>query len=107
MSYAYLDCRDRGHAWFSADDPRVRAWEGLAAPSPWLLHRGVGRERVLFCPRCLTERHELFDRFGRRLKTPRYRYPPDYLNPGHGRGREEYRQLAVRAALRALRGGNR
>lgn len=113
--YRYNDCRDRGHAWYlpeelnhskrvdaSIGSGTIHAWYTPAVSSGYTVDR-ASVQRTLVCARCGSLRSELFGRSGLAAKAPRYRYPSDYLLVGASRGRAQYRQVAVKAALKALR----
>lgn len=92
---SFLDCRDRGHAWFDPKDgPAVRRTGGGAYV------------RRFVCPRCKTERSDIVvGRTGEILPgTRRYAYRKGYLTPGRGRvDKSMIRALALKATTRALR----
>jgi len=110
--WEFIDCRDRGHAWFLPGEP---VWSVVGAADAtkltakrfgpgWTITK-VDVLRTLECWRCGTRRRELFSRSGIRIKNTRYDYATGYLRPGEGRhGRSEFRQVAVKAALKALKG---
>jgi len=59
---------------------------------------------VLVCPRCTTDRYEVFNDNQVRISHPRYRYPPGYVQKGQGRlPKEVFRAYAVKAALRGVK----
>ena len=102
-SVIFTDCRDRGHAWLLPSEMSNLRVAIQTQAVGYQLDQGVV-ERVLVCIRCGTERHESFARRGDRIKHAKYRYPDGYLIKGEGRhGRDEYRSMAVKAALKALK----
>lgn len=95
----YRDCRDFGHAWaFSSN-----GWKGslsVVADS-----RGSLVRRELRCIRCDTHRFDFVSRGSGETLRRNYRHPKGYLNRGHGHVSKQYvRRLAIRAALRAMKG---
>jgi hypothetical protein len=94
LSKTFLDCRDRGHAWF--DD---RGAPALRRSSGGLVLRS------LRCQRCKTLREDSIIATNGEVHSRRYEYPEGYL---FTRGTEyvaksEVRKLAVRAAFAALK----
>lgn len=90
----FLDCRDRGHAWFDTRNGRAlqRSSGGLVL-------------RALVCQRCKTERWDGIIATSGEIHNRRYVYPDGYL---FTRGTEyvpktDIRKLAVRAAFAALK----
>jgi hypothetical protein len=64
---AYLLCRELGHTW-----------------KPWRASTdGRAYDRVLKCPRCKTERHQVLTMRGH-VVSNRYEYPERYLTKGLG-----------------------
>jgi hypothetical protein len=89
----YLDCRDRGHAWFD-----VKTEPSLRRTSHGMVYR------VLDCHRCKTKREDLIIRSTGSIESRRYYYPDGYqVKAGHNVVKAEIRKLAVRAAFAALR----
>jgi hypothetical protein len=90
----YLDCRDRGHAWF---DPRKKA-DSLQRTG----HGAVWRKLV--CQRCTTVRADYITRRTGVVEMRRYFYPDGYqIKAGSGVAKNEIRKLAVKAAFATLR----
>ena len=87
LDQSHLLCRELGHLW-----------------SPWTagLTDGGGYVRILRCPRCLTERHQVLD--GRaHVVSNVYRYPDGYQHKGLGRivgeGRDMLRLESITRTL--------
>ena len=82
LSEAFLLCRELGHNW--------KPWTAAIADG--------GYERVLRCPRCRTERHQLLDSRGHPV-SGHYVYADGYQHKGLGRivgeGREMLRLESV------------
>lgn len=81
LKEAALLCRDLKHAWEHAGAYVVRRW------------RGQPREvsRVLYCPRCTTERHDYYHLPSWVKERASYRYPEGYqlaAGGGHVRGED-------------------
>jgi hypothetical protein len=94
LSRNFLDCRDRGHAWYDAKgEPSLkRTNSGLVI-------------RILVCNRCRTRREDWVVATSGAIDSRRYTYPDGYLmKPGADRiARQDVRKLAVRAAFAALK----
>lgn len=91
----FLDCRDRGHAWF--DDKKG---------GPFLKRSSGGLViRTLRCLRCSTVREDWIVATSGYIDSRRYIYPEGYLfSKGVERvTKSDVRKLAVRAAFAALR----
>src|SRR3954464_12012628 len=96
----FTDCRDRGHAWVLPGEYRKLTGRGSSVVG-FAIDDGV-LTRTLLCLRCETDRLELLTRRGERVRM-RYHYADGYLIKGAGRhSREEYRTIAVKAALKAM-----
>lgn len=99
--YRFTACRDRSHAWFTAEEMREM---GLAPQLPTFTHLGSGEwERTIECIKCHTLGRERFVASGRQTRGRRYGYVDGYLIPGERHNRTEFRRVAVKAALQALR----
>jgi hypothetical protein len=94
LSKTFLDCRDRGHAWFDA-----RGEPSLKRSSGGLVIR------VLVCSRCRTRREDVIIGTNGAVDGRRYVYPEGYcLTRGVGyAAKDDVRKLAVRAAFAALK----
>jgi len=94
LSQIFLDCRDRGHAWF--DD---RTGPALRRSSGGLVLR------TLRCLRCKTLREDQIIGTNGQVYGRRYEYPEGYLfTRGSERvAKTEVRKLAVRAAFAAMK----
>jgi hypothetical protein len=94
LSKSFLDCRDRGHAWYDAKS------------EPSLKRTNIGLViRILICNRCHTRREDWIVSASGAIDGRRYVYPDGYLmKSGTERiARQDVRKLAVRAAFATLR----
>jgi hypothetical protein len=99
----FEDCRDRGHPWMLPSEARRLGMEDVPERN-WVMSN-VDALRTQVCFRCTTRKFEVFGLNGVRLSHPRYRYVPGYLNRGgKKRSRTDYRTVAVKAALKAMKG---
>jgi hypothetical protein len=94
LSQIFLECRDRGHAWFDE-----RSGPSLRRSSGGLVLRS------LRCLRCKTLREDQIIATSGEIYGRRYQYPEGYLfTRGTERvARSDVRKLAVRAAFAALK----